>query len=169
MDAILLLEDDESFGYILSEYLRMKEMEVVWVKTAEAALQTLERQSFRLAILDIMLPIVNGYELCQALRREEVKIPVIMLTAKSDESDVVLGLGLGADDYMTKPFTLDELASKLVADARGYTAYGEACMDECIEDPAGSTCTKLVQSDVGQWTDKGYCSTKSSEFLFSVW
>ena len=115
MDAILLLEDDESFGYILSEYLKMKALEVVWVKTAEAALQTLEQQSFRLAILDIMLPGMSGFELAQIIKRENPRLPFIFLSAKALKIDQLKGFQLGAYDYITKPIDEELLVAKIRA------------------------------------------------------
>lgn len=115
MDAILLLEDDASFGYILSEYLGMKNLAVTWVKTAEEALQTLERQSFRLAILDIMLPGMSGFELAGIIKKENPYLPFIFLSAKSLKIDQLKGFQLGAFDYITKPVDEELLVAKIQA------------------------------------------------------
>jgi DNA-binding response OmpR family regulator len=115
MDAILLLEDDQSFGYILSEYLQMKQLQVTWVKTAEKALETLERESFRLAIFDIMLPGMNGFELAAIIKRENPQLPFIFLSAKSLKVDQLKGFQLGAYDYITKPVDEELLVAKIQA------------------------------------------------------
>lgn len=115
METILLLEDDPSFGYILSEYLQMKDLPVTWVKTAEEALQKLERQSFRLAILDIMLPGMSGFELADIIKKDHPRLPFIFLSAKSLKIDQLKGFQLGAFDYITKPVDEELLVAKVRA------------------------------------------------------
>lgn len=112
MKTVLIIEDDTTLLKVLADNFGERGYHVEIAADGKTGLNKAMQIRPDLLILDIMLPIVNGYELCQALRREEVKIPVIMLTAKSDESDVVLGLGLGADDYMTKPFSIRELMAR---------------------------------------------------------
>jgi DNA-binding response OmpR family regulator len=115
MEAILLLEDDPSFGYILSEYLKMKAFSVTWVKSAELALQAIERNTFQLAILDIMLPGMDGFELATIIKQENPQLPFIFLSAKSLKIDQLKGFQLGAFDYITKPVDEELLVAKIKA------------------------------------------------------
>ncbi|MEM1296318.1 MAG: response regulator transcription factor, partial [Verrucomicrobiota bacterium] len=112
MKTVLIIEDDTTLLKVLADNFGERGYHVEIAGDGKSGLNKAMQLRPDLLILDIMLPIVNGYELCQALRREDIKIPVIMLTAKTDESDVVLGLGLGADDYLTKPFSIRELMAR---------------------------------------------------------
>lgn len=115
MKSILLLEDDSSFGYILSEYLTMQDFAIVWVKSAEAALEILETKIFDLAILDIMLPKMNGFELATILKKQNNEMPFIFLSAKNLKIDKLKGYKLGAYDYITKPIDEELLVAKINA------------------------------------------------------
>ncbi len=115
MKQILLLEDDQSFGYILSEYLNMQDFQVTWAKSAEEALKLLQKQHFDLAILDIMLPKMNGFELAEILKRENEDLPFIFLSARSLKIDKLKGFKLGAYDYVTKPIDEELLVAKIRA------------------------------------------------------
>ncbi|MEM8889183.1 MAG: response regulator, partial [Bacteroidota bacterium] len=83
MNRILLTEDDQSFGYILSEYLTMHDFQVEWVKSGEEALEKLERNSYQLVILDVMLPGIDGFEIASHIKKQHKDIPFIFLSAKS--------------------------------------------------------------------------------------
>ncbi len=115
MKKLLLLEDDPSFGYILSEYLQMQDFEVHWVKTGEEALLSIERSTFDLAILDIMLPTINGFEVAQLLKQKNKDLPFIFLSAKSLKIDKLKGFKMGAFDYVTKPIEEEVLVAKIQA------------------------------------------------------
>lgn len=105
---ILLVEDEESLMDVIRLNLEMEGYEVVPATTGPAGLEKLRRQSFDLAILDVMLPEMDGFTVCEQARSEGVQVPVLFLTAKSASTDRVKGLKLG-DDYLTKPFNLEEL------------------------------------------------------------
>ena len=115
MKEILLLEDDASFGYILSEYLDMQNFKVTWVKSAEAGLIILNKQHFDLAILDIMLPNMNGFEFAAIMKQQANDIPFIFLSAKSLKIDKLKGYKVGAFDYITKPIDEELLVAKINA------------------------------------------------------
>lgn len=115
MKRILLLEDDQSFGYILSEYLKMQDFHVEWVKTGEDVLKVLESDNFNLALLDIMLPGIDGYELAKVLMKKYAELPFIFLSAKSLKIDKLKGFKLGAIDYITKPVDEELLVAKINA------------------------------------------------------
>ncbi|MFN3431737.1 MAG: response regulator transcription factor, partial [Candidatus Sericytochromatia bacterium] len=115
MSKLLLVEDEEHIANGLRFNLELEGHEVTWVRdggTAQSVLLT-ERQAFDLIILDIMLPGMSGVDLCRALRKLEDYTPVLMLTAKQYDKDKVAGLSVGADDYVTKPFNLEELLARI--------------------------------------------------------
>ena len=112
---ILLLEDDPSFGYILSEYLSMQEFNIDWVKSSEKALSMLEKNDYSLAILDIMLPGIDGFELAKIIKQKYDELPFIFLSAKSLKIDKLKGFKLGAYDYITKPIDEELLVAKIKA------------------------------------------------------
>jgi len=112
---ILLVEDEEGLILTLTDRLRSEGFEVVSAKDGEAGLDTASSQPFDLIILDVMLPKKNGYDVCRDLRQQGVATPVLMLTAKGETIDKVLGLKLGADDYLTKPFEVIELLARIEA------------------------------------------------------
>ncbi|MEM6802801.1 MAG: response regulator transcription factor [Bacteroidota bacterium] len=115
MHKILLTEDDQSFGYILSEYLAMHDFEVTWVKSGEEALEMLKKHIYQLVILDIMLPGINGFEIAAHIKKQHSNIPFIFLSAKSLKIDQLKGFKLGAYDYITKPVDEELLVAKIRA------------------------------------------------------
>jgi len=115
MNKILLIEDDESFGYILTEYLTLHDFEMVWVKSGEEGLKKVETFTFDLGIFDIMLPGQNGYEIAAKIKRNHPELPFIFLSAKSLKIDKLKGFKAGADDYITKPVDEELLLAKIRA------------------------------------------------------
>ena len=115
MKNILIIEDEESILMALEDNLRLEGYEVVCAVDGEQGLSVARNHDFDLVILDIMLPKMDGFEVCKRLRRDGINIPILMLTAKSQEIDKVLGLELGADDYVTKPFSSRELLARIKA------------------------------------------------------
>ena len=114
MTRILVVEDEESFSDPLSYMLRKEGYEVAVAETGPAALEEFDRAGADLVLLDLMLPGLSGTEVCRQLRTRS-NVPVIMLTAKDSEIDKVVGLELGADDYVTKPFSCRELVARVRA------------------------------------------------------
>jgi DNA-binding response OmpR family regulator len=114
---ILLVDDEQPVQKLLSYPLEKDGYEVVPALDGQAALNEFDRQTFDLVVLDIMLPKVDGLEVCRQLRAKS-SVPIIMLTAKAEEIDKVLGLELGADDYITKPFSMREFRSRVRAALR---------------------------------------------------
>jgi DNA-binding response OmpR family regulator len=111
---ILLVDDEQSIQKLLAYPLRKDGYDVVSAQTGVEALQRFRDGAFDLVVLDVMLPQVDGYEVCRQLRARSA-VPIIMLTAKTEEFDKVLGLELGADDYITKPFSMREFRSRVKA------------------------------------------------------
>ncbi len=114
MTRLLVVEDEESFQDALSHMLRREGYEVTVAGTGPAALSEFERHGADLVLLDVMLPGLSGTEVCRQLRQTSA-VPVIMLTARDSEVDKVVGLELGADDYVTKPFSARELVARIKA------------------------------------------------------
>ena len=113
--TILIVEDDPSICKLIDYNLKQAGYETLVAMNGNDALQLAEEKSPNLILLDIMLPGMDGIEVCRQLRQRTIEIPIIMLTARSDEADKVLGLELGADDYMTKPFSPRELTARVKA------------------------------------------------------
>ena len=129
MVKVLVVEDEASIREMIALNLRLAGMEAVEADSAEAALPLLEqRPGCDAAILDVMLPGMNGFSLCETIRRTDQKIGIIILSAKGQEQDKIRGLSIGADDYMTKPFSVSELLARVEALCRrvGRSAGTEA-------------------------------------------
>jgi DNA-binding response OmpR family regulator len=112
---ILIVEDEAALLRGLADTFTAKGYDVITATDGESGLELALAQSPDLVLLDIMLPRVNGYEICRALREHGLDTPILMLTAKGQEEDIVLGLNLGADDYVTKPFRIGELVARAAA------------------------------------------------------
>ena len=117
---LLLVEDEESIGSLVRAYLEQTGYRVAWVRSGEEALSTLEILRPRLVILDIGLPGADGFEVCRGIRSRS-DVPIVMLTARDEEADRVAGLEVGADDYVSKPFSPRELAARVNAVLRRTT------------------------------------------------
>jgi DNA-binding response OmpR family regulator len=115
MSTILAIEDDPAILRGLSDNLRFEGYEVITASDGETGYQLQRERKPDLIVLDLMLPRMSGFEFCRKLRGEGVQTPVLMLTARSEEPDRVLGLDLGADDYVTKPFSVRELIARIRA------------------------------------------------------
>jgi DNA-binding response OmpR family regulator len=115
METILIVEDDPAMLRGLKDNFEFKGYRVLTAADGEQGLNAALDKKPDLILLDIMLPKINGYEVCRLIRQEKLDMPIIMLTAKGEESDIVLGLNLGADDYVTKPFSIKELLARAAA------------------------------------------------------
>src|SRR5207237_1500534 len=112
--TILLVEDEPSVGELVRGYLGRDGYRVLWVRSGEEGLAELERHPVRIVILDIGLPGMDGFEVCRAIRGRS-QVPILMLTARDEEPDRVVGLEVGADDYLSKPFSPRELVARMKA------------------------------------------------------
>jgi len=122
-DKLLIVEDERAVARGLIYALKAEGYDVSWARTGAEALELTRREQPDLITLDLRLPDMSGYDVCRALRSENFRQPVLMLTAKDEELDKVLGLELGADDYVVKPYSLRELTSRIRALLR--RAYGD--------------------------------------------
>ena len=119
---ILVADDDKEIRNALNIYLTNEGMNVFLAKDGKEALEIVEEEEVHLIIMDIMMPNMDGIQATLQIRKEE-DIPIIILSAKSEDKDVILGLNIGADDYMTKPFNFLELIARVKSNLRRYTKY----------------------------------------------
>ena len=119
MSKILIIEDEESIADLEKDYLELSGFEVEIENRGDIGLKKALDEEFALLILDLMLPEVDGFEICKKVR-EKKNMPIIMVSAKKDDIDKIRGLGMGADDYMTKPFSPSELVARVKAHLARY-------------------------------------------------
>jgi DNA-binding response OmpR family regulator len=122
MKKVLVIEDDKSIADLLEIHLKDLNCEVKNVRDGSEGLKTATSESFDLIVLDLMLPKVDGLEICKEVRKKDIYTPILMLTSKSEEMDKVLGLEVGADDYLTKPFSIREFIARAKAILRRVDA-----------------------------------------------
>ena len=136
MSRLLVVEDEPGIAFALEADLQSEGYEVTLATTGDEALRAARAETFDLVLLDVMLPGKDGFEVCRELRRSGFKAPILMLTAKAQEAEKVMGLELGADDYITKPFSPRELRARIKAalrrsagDAPEVFRFGDAEVD----------------------------------------
>ena len=110
---ILYVEDDETLSFITKDNLELNGYKVTHVEEGSKVLEVFEAGQFDLCLLDVMLPNVDGYEIARLLRKKDTHIPILFLTAKSLKEDRIKGLAIGGDDYITKPFSIEELILRI--------------------------------------------------------
>ncbi|MCM1529676.1 MAG: VanR-ABDEGLN family response regulator transcription factor [Alistipes sp.] len=121
-ERILIVDDEREIADLVGLYLKNDGYQIIKSYTAEAAMSVIEKESVQLALLDVMLPDMDGFELCRRIR-EKFMFPIIMLTARINDMDKITGLTIGADDYITKPFNPLEVAARVKTQLRRYTCY----------------------------------------------
>jgi len=156
-DKILIVEDDTNLLETIKYNLRKEGYDVVTAGDGEAALDTARQEKPGLLILDVMLPKLNGFEVCRILRKE-MTVPILMLTAKADETDKIVGLEIGADDYMTKPFSMRELMARTRALLRRA---------KMIEPPAAEGTSPIKIGDLEVDIARHRISSKGKELELS--
>lgn len=133
MAKVLIVEDEASIREMIALNLHLAGMEALEAESAEQALTLLEQQlDCDAAILDVMLPGMNGFSLCETIRRTDQKIGIIILSAKGQEQDKIRGLSIGADDYMTKPFSVSELLARVLALCRRVSRTADNAVEESL-------------------------------------
>lgn len=134
MNNILIVEDEESIADLEKDYLELSGFNVTIENTGDRGLERAMKEDFNLIILDLMLPGIDGFDICKQIR-ETKNTPVIMVSAKKDDIDKIRGLGLGADDYITKPFSPSELVARVKAHMARYARLtaGNQPQNEIIE------------------------------------
>jgi len=131
--TVLIVDDEKAIVDILSFNLKKEGFDVIVAYDGETALTQYALKRPDLILLDVMLPMLDGFEVCRSIRRGDKTTPIIMLTAREEETDKVLGLDLGADDYITKPFSVRELQARVKANIRRTAAQTEEQNDEKTE------------------------------------
>lgn len=129
---ILVVDDEQAIADLVEVYLKNDNYNIYKFYTGKEALECLEKVTFDLAILDVMLPDIDGFTICQKIR-EKYFFPIIMLTAKIEDMDKIKGLTLGADDYLTKPFNPLELSARAKSQLRRYKRYNEIKDNDAFE------------------------------------
>lgn len=127
---ILIVEDDKEIREGVEIYLRNQGYDVYQASNGAEGLKVIEQQELHLAIVDIMMPVMDGVTMLMKLRSMNYEFPVIMLSAKSEEVDKIMGLNMGADDYVTKPFTPLELLARVNSHLRRYSKYLNAVSED---------------------------------------
>ena len=125
---ILLVEDDIEISEMLKNYLTLENYEVICAADGQEACNYFDRTEFSLILLDLMIPKISGIDVMQHIRKNSV-VPIIIVSAKDTETDKTLGLNLGADDYITKPFSVAEVLARIKANIRRRTQYDQSVMD----------------------------------------
>ena len=131
-NKILLVEDEETLAIGLEYNLKEEGYNVKWAKNGREAVDLYESENFDLVILDIMLPYLDGFEIAERIRRSDPKLPILMLTARTEKADMVKGLEKGVDDYVTKPFHLDELLLRVKGMLKRKSWYKTASEKEPV-------------------------------------
>ena len=144
---ILIIEDEEAIADLEKDYLELSDFEVEIQNTGDGGLKAALEKDFNLIILDLMLPGVDGFEVCKQIR-EKKDIPILMVSAKKDDIDKIRGLGLGADDYMTKPFS----PSELVARVKAHLARYERLVGTNAKPQKSGDCASIKLREECMWT-----------------
>jgi DNA-binding response OmpR family regulator len=176
---VLLIEDEPALARGLSDTLRGRGFDVEVASDGERGLEAALSGRADLILLDLMLPKVNGYEICRAIRANGIDVPVLMLTAKGQEQDVILGLNLGADDYITKPFRIGELVARARAFLRrrgpapSVFRFGECEVDlRSRKVRRSGTEIELTAKEFGLlafFTTRPGCALSRDAILNAVW
>lgn len=146
MDKILLVEDDGEIAAMLKEFLEMEHYRVEIAPDGELACEMFFSGDYRLVLLDLMIPKVSGMEVMKKIRKEST-VPIMIVSAKDGDADKILGLGLGADDYITKPFSVTEVLARIRANIRRDTEYRERTKEQSEKSRA--------QAGTGEWHGAG--------------
>ena len=137
---ILLVDDEAAIADLVEVYLTNEGYTVYKCENAAQALECVEQKQVDLAILDVMLPDLSGFELCRRIRQKHLW-PILMLTARVEDLDKIQGLMLGADDYITKPFNPLELLARVKTQLRRYTQYNQSAQPEKAANTSSTACT----------------------------
>ncbi len=139
---ILVLDDEAEIADLVEVFLKNEGYTIFKFYSSKAALECIDTEQIDLALLDVMLPDTDGFTILRKIREKGLLFPVIMLTARVEDTDKITGLTLGADDYITKPFNPLEMVSRVKAQLRRYTCYGNSKRNENIFDYAGLIVNK---------------------------
>ena len=161
MSRILIIEDEEAIAELEKDYLELSGYEVEIAYRGDQGLLKAMKEDYDLIILDLMLPEVDGFEICRVVR-EEKNTPIIMVSAKKDDIDKIRGLGLGADDYMTKPFSPSELVARVKAHMDRYNRLvGSSVQKRDVVEIRG---IRIDKTDIRVWVNGEEVAFTTKEF-----
>ena len=126
MNKILIIDDDKELCALIKRSVQAENIEADFCNTGKEGLQKLREQEYQLVVLDVMMPGMDGFETLEEIRKEN-SLPILMFTSKNDSISKVRGLRAGADDYLTKPFDMDELIARIASLIRRYTRFKHLC------------------------------------------
>ncbi len=152
MDKILLVEDDGEIAAMLKEFLELERFRVEIAPDGECACEMFSGGDYRLVLLDLMIPKISGMEVMKRIRKEST-VPIIIVSAKDGDADKILGLGLGADDYITKPFSVTEVLARIRANIRRDTEYRRRMGAESAD--VGMRAEAEEGLKTGRWSGEG--------------
>ena len=161
---LLLVEDDMEISQMLKNYLATENYEVVNAADGEEALEKWNQNSYDLVLLDLMIPKISGMEVMQQIRTRST-VPIIIVSAKDTDSDKTLGLGLGADDYITKPFSVTEVLARIKANIRRSVQYSNPLQSENQILKSGDLVMNLEDYSVTKNHEKVELTAKEYEIL----
>jgi two-component system, OmpR family, response regulator len=160
---ILLVEDDQNLGSLLSDYLSVKGYETTWEDNGDKGLKSFIDNQYDICLLDVMMPIKDGFTLAREIRNLNNDMPIIFLTAKSMKDDKLEGFKAGADDYMTKPFSMDELLVRIQAILR--RSLGTDLADEKTKFELGTLTFDSNKQVLSSASDEHKLTSKESQLL----
>jgi DNA-binding response OmpR family regulator len=166
MQRILIVEDEAAMLAGLSDNLEIEGYEVDMADNGQTGLDKVLENEYDLILLDVMLPFVSGFDICKRARKEGISTPIILLTAKGEEIDKVLGLELGADDYMTKPFSLRELFARIKAVLRRAEPKSQKSESDIL---IGRLAVNFANYEAFEGITPIKMSHKEFEFLHHLW
>lgn len=164
MKRILIIEDEEKIAELERDYLEMNNFEIVMSQDGNEGLKLALSEDFDLVILDLMLPGIDGYNICRKIR-EEKDISIIIVSAKKEDIDKIRGLGIGADDYLTKPFSPQELVARVKTHLRRYDALTSKEIKPINEIRAGGLRMELDSRRVYIYEDEVMLTNKEFDTL----
>lgn len=167
MQRILIVEDEQAMLLGLKDNLEIEGYEVDTANEGKSGLEMILKNKYDLVLLDVMLPNISGFDICKNVRKEGINTPIILLTAKGEEIDKVLGLELGADDYMTKPFSLRELFARIKAVIRRTEPPQSKTDDELVN--IGRLNINFPNYEASSGANQIKMSHKEFEFLHYLW
>ena len=164
---ILLCEDDPSLGRLLSDYLKAKGFQVTWAEDGVEGLKAFHRNTYDFIVLDVMMPRKDGFQVAEEIRLESRSVPILFLTARSTKDDTLEGFKAGADDYMTKPFSMEELVLRIQAILRRTAALPEAG-EEVTQFSVGLYAFDYTSQSLTLNDEVHRLTTKENELLFML-
>lgn len=164
--SILLVEDDPALALGLSDSLRFEGYRVVHTSKGEEAIELAQSEGINCVILDLMLPDMNGYHVCETIRANDPILPILMLTARGQEADKIRGLEAGADDYVTKPFSIGELVARIRA---LFRRAGRAVRPSAAEIQIGDLNIETIAQTMTRGSETTHLSFYEVELLKFLW